>query len=135
MKKHRTISFPLSEINITSLVDIALTLLIIFVIISPFIGQGLSLKLPKASGERFPLKEKTIIEIDQKGNIYLRGVPLSISQIKKRLSAFYLQEPTAEIIIRADKDVRYERVIEVIDVSRESGFSSIGLATLPKERE
>ncbi|MBU4310659.1 biopolymer transporter ExbD [bacterium] len=134
MKKHRTISFPLSEINITALVDIALTLLIIFVIISPFISQGLSLNLPKASGESFPLKERTIIEIDQKGNIYLRGVPLSISQIKKRLSAFYLQEPTAEIIIRADKGVRYERVIEVIDVSRESGFSSIGLATLPKEK-
>ncbi len=134
MKKHRRISFPLSEINITSLVDIALTLLIIFVIISPFIGQGLSLKLPKASGERFPLKEQTIIEIDRKGNIYLRGVPLSIPQMKERLSTLHLKEPTAEIIIRADKDVRYERVIEVIDAGRESGFSSIGLATLPKER-
>lgn len=134
MKKNSTTSLPLSEINITALADIALTLLIIFVIISPFISQGLSLKLPKASGERFPLKEQTVIEIDQKGNLSLSGVPLSISQIKKKLSALYLQEPTSEIIIRADKDVRYERVIEVIDISRESGFSSIGLATLPKEK-
>lgn len=134
MKKNRTTLLPLSEINITALADIALTLLIIFVIISPFISQGLSLKLPKASGERFPLKEQTVIEIDQKGNLSLGGVPLSISQIKKKLSALYLQEPTSEIIIRADKDVRYERVIEVIDISRESGFSSIGLATLPKEK-
>ena len=133
MKRNKVGLLPLGEINLTSLVDIALTLLVIFVIISPFIGQGLSLKLPKAKGERFPLKEKTVIEIDQKGNIYLRGVPLSIPQMKKRLSALYLQDPTREIIIRADKDVRYERVIEVIDAGRESGFSSLGLATRPKD--
>ncbi len=132
MNRNKIGSIPSAEINLTSLVDIALTLLIIFVIISPFIGQGLSLKLPKARGEKFLLKEKTIIEIDKNGNIYLRGVSLSVPQMKKNLSALYLQDPTREIIIRADKDVRYKRVIEVIDAGRESGFSSIGLATLPK---
>lgn len=119
----------LSEINVTSLVDVMTVLLIIFMITTPMIQSGVQVELPKARATAPDLDEGLVITITQDGSVYLEERHLSLSQFDAVFRAVYTNEDERPVFIRGDEQVSYKAVITVIDKLKGHGVTRIGLAT------
>lgn len=125
--RHRTV---LSEINVTPLVDVMLVLLIIFMVTAPLLQQGIDVNLPKARGKDLPPEERITIVIKKGGTIYLNDNPVSMNDMIKKLSAISKLNPN--VFLKADKDVPYGLVVEVMGEIKEAGIEKLGMITEPK---
>lgn len=127
MERQRTV---LSEINVTPFVDVMLVLLVIFMITAPFLQQGIEVNLPKAKGKDFQPEERIIVTIKKERTIYLNENLVSINQMKRKLKA--VKEFAPNVFLKADKDVPYGFVIEVVSEIKELGIEKLGMITEPK---
>jgi biopolymer transport protein TolR len=118
----------LSEINVTSLVDVTLVLLIIFMITSPLMQMGIQVNLPKASSKAIETKGNLTITIRKDATILIedKAIPLAVLP-DELLRAF--KEGKKGVLIRADQAVPYGAVIKVLDMTRKSGIQDVGLIT------
>lgn len=126
-RRHRTV---LSEINVTPLVDVMLVLLIIFMVTAPLLQQGIDVNLPKAKGKDLPPEERINIVIKKDLLIHMNDTPVSMSEMKKRLVAISRLNPN--VFLRADRDVPYGLVAEVMGEIKEAGIEKLGIVTEPK---
>lgn len=125
--RHRT---ALSEINVTPLVDVMLVLLIIFMVTAPLLQQGIDINLPKAKGKDLPPEERINIVIKKGGVIYINDNPMSMTEMNKRLAAVSKRNPN--VFLKADRDVPYGLVVEVMGEIKEAGIEKLGMITEPK---
>jgi len=125
MKRRK--SETLAEINITSLVDVTLVLLIVFMIAAPFIRAGTKVVLPKAETREKHPKESLVIFVNQVGQAYFEGQNMSDEELKQRLERIYAESPEASVLLEGDVDAAYGRVVTVIDVVRQAGYENVGL--------
>lgn len=125
--KQRTV---LSEINIIPLVDVMLVLLIIFMVTAPLLQQGIDVNLPKAKGKDMPPEERVTIVIKKGGAIYMNDNPVSLNEMVKRLSSISRLNPN--VFLKADRDVPYGLVVEVMGEIKEAGIEKLGMVTEPK---
>jgi TolR protein len=125
--RHRT---ALSEINVTPLVDVMLVLLIIFMVTAPLLQQGVDVNLPKAKGKDLPPEERITIVIKRGGNIFMNDNPVSMNGMVKKLSAISKLNPN--VFLKADRDVPYGLVVEVMGEIKEAGIEKLGMITEPK---
>ncbi len=130
-------NLPMSEINVTPLVDVMLVLLIIFMVAAPYLEQGVKVELPHARVEAMPAEsEELVITVTQNREIYLdvnqdRSVPLSALGVNlKRLVS---SRQTDEVYLRADKDVDYGFVVRVMAEVQNAGIKGMGMVTQPEE--
>jgi biopolymer transport protein TolR len=127
MKRRRRKSSVMAEINITPFTDVVLVLLIIFMIATPFIYQSsMTVELPQASIPEGKTQD-IVITINAQGNVYLDDIKLDLETLEKRITEMLENEPNLTIIINGDKNVRYDSVIQVMDVLRRSGVRNPGL--------
>jgi biopolymer transport protein TolR len=127
IKRHRT---ALSEINVTPLVDVMLVLLIIFMVTAPLMQQGIDVNLPKAKGKELPLEERVTIVIKKGGALFMNEQPASKSDMIGKLTAISKRNPN--VFLKADKDVPYGIVIEIMGDIKEAGIEKLGMVTEPK---
>jgi len=120
----------MSEINVTPFVDVMLVLLIIFMVTAPLLQQGIDVNLPKAKGKELPPEERINIVIKRDGIIYMNDTPMSLSDVRQKLNAISKANPN--IFLRADKDVPYGLVVEVMADIKEAGIEKLGMITEPK---
>ncbi len=120
----------MSEINVTPFVDVMLVLLIIFMVTAPLLQQGIDVNLPKAKGKELPPEERINIVIKRDGIIYMNDIPMSLPEVKQKLNAISKANPN--IFLRADKDVPYGLVVEVMADIKEAGIEKLGMITEPK---
>jgi biopolymer transport protein TolR len=126
MKRRRKPNL-MAEINITPFTDVVLVLLIIFMIATPFIYQSsMMVELPQASMPEEKAQD-IIITINAEGNIYLDNEKVDLDTLQKRVTSMVVNEPDLSIIVNGDKNVRYNAVIQVMDVLKQSGVSNPGL--------
>ncbi len=121
----------LGEINVIPLVDIMLVLLIIFMITAPMLTQGINVNLPKTKGKSIEETEKINIDLTKDGKIYVNNKLSSMSDLQNLLSLFKESNPT--VLLRADRDVPYGLVAEVMGEIKAAGIEKIGMITEPKE--
>lgn len=138
LKRRRPAS---AEINVTSLVDVMMTVLIIFILIAPIIEQGIDIELPSAAATRIDQpSEPVTVSIQeirengkQVGSIFVNEMRMNkqnpYTALAETLVSMKQNKPELSVIIRADKKFRYEAVIKVLDVVRNSGITTLSLAT------
>ncbi|MDP3297957.1 MAG: protein TolR [Thermodesulfovibrionia bacterium] len=125
MEKRRQ---ALSEINVTPFVDVMLVLLIIFMVTAPLLQQGIDVNLPQAKGKELTPTERVVITIKKDGKIYLNKTGTSINELKSKLASM----SDRDVFLKADKDVPYGIVIEVMGELREIGIEKLGMITESK---
>lgn len=121
----------LSEINVTPLVDVMLVLLIIFMVTAPMMNTGIDVELPETRNVREANpEERIILSISRQGDIFYGNEAINFAEVPDRLKQD-VKGPKDAIFLRADKDVRWNSIVSVIDAVRGAGFSEIKLVTRP----
>jgi biopolymer transport protein ExbD len=127
MKRKMRKSKLMAEINITPFTDVVLVLLIIFMIATPFIYQSsMKVQLPQASKSEETSRD-IIITINAHGDVFLDDAKVDLDTLKYKLLAATRSKPDTSVIINGDKNVRYDSVIQVMDVLNQSGVKNPGL--------
>lgn len=125
-------SQPMSEINTTPLVDVMLVLLIIFIVCAPLMTQSITVNLPKAAGAAVQEKPEVVnLSISADGKLDWNGEVVGDDGLTKCLGELAARQPQPELHLMADKDVRYERVAQVMALVRQAGVSKMGFVMLP----
>ena len=127
-RRHR--ARPMSEINVTPFVDVALVLLIVFMVTAPLLTVGVAVDLPQTKARALNQdKEPLVVTIDKAGQIFLGGEPGAIPEeaLVPKLTAISHNGYDQRIFVRADKTVAYGRVAEVMGLLSSAGFTHIGL--------
>ncbi len=126
----------LSEINVTPLVDVMLVLLIMFMVTTPLMQQGIEVDLPKtaASGVE-PKTEPFVVVINARKQISAGKQSVPFAQFREKMQAISKMQKDRQVYIQADKSVDYGFVVEVMAELRAAGIYNIGLITLPKDKQ
>ncbi len=126
----------LSDINITPLLDLAFVLLIIFVITTPLLEQGLNLKLPAGGRPDQPLDKSDIrtVEVSPQGRYLLQGRVMAAGQVESELVRAFRGNPNLYVYIRADENVPFKYITELIDRCNRNGIIKYSFRTVPPER-
>ena len=120
-----------SDINVTSLVDVMMTLLIIFIIVAPMLEQGIDITLPTADPKRIDVAEVLTISVAENERVYLEGQRVTLDELGERLANVHAAREDVAVLIKADTDLRYGKVIEVLDTVRGVGITRLAMATKP----
>lgn len=118
---------PMSDINVTPLVDVMLVLVVIFIITAPLLASSIRLDLPRsdAAGTHDVPRFVSVV-VDRAGQTYLADEPMTLEQLSQRLKTVAAANPDTEVQLRADQGVSYGRVVEVIGVAQKAGLSRLG---------
>lgn len=127
---------PMSEINVTPLVDVMLVLVVIFIITAPLLASSIKLDLPKSEAAKpneAPLY--VTLAVNKAGQVFLNDQPVSSAELAQRLKQSATLNPDTEVQLRADEAVPYGRIIELMGVAQKSGLNRIGfVADTPPAR-
>jgi biopolymer transport protein TolR len=122
----------LAEINVTPLVDVMLVLLIIFMITAPMLQHDLDVNLPVATGTpQVNAEDRVVLTVNKQGNIYLDQTAYTLDTLRPKLQALYQTRRTKDIFLRADADVPYGKVVQVMDEVKKAGILKLGMITQP----
>ena len=125
---------PMSEINVTPLVDVMLVLLIVFMVAAPLLTVGVPVDLPQTQAP--PItdpKEPLVISVTKDGLIFVQETSVPIDALVEKLQAITGTNPDAVIYVRGDKEINYGRVLEVMSLISNAGFHKVSLvAEAPK---
>jgi biopolymer transport protein TolR len=121
---------PMSDINMTPLIDVMLVLLVIFIITAPLMTSSLKLDLPKTEAAT-PTAAPTFIavSIDSSGKLFFSDDPLTREQLMQRVTAAAKGNPQLEVQLRADQKVPYGQVADLIGLVQKAGLTRIGFVT------
>ncbi len=118
------------EINVVPMLDLAYVLLVIFIIMTTASVQGIKVNLPKASNTPSLAKPQTkAITINQSGQIFLDAYPVTIDELRTRLSQLKAANPELPVVIKGDTVVQYGRVMEVLELLGQLDITQLGLVT------
>lgn len=123
---------PMAEINIIPLVDVMLVLLIISMVTTPFLEQGVNVELPVASGQalqKSQIEDPIILFVSRDRNIRIGDKPVTRRELVSRLEKVFESRKDKELFVRADKEVPYGVVAEIIAEIQTTGVARLGLVT------
>ena len=122
----------MSDINVTPFVDVMLVLLIIFMVTAPMMMQGVDVSLPEATAE--PLeseKDHLIITIDTKNQVFINDFQVSVDGLGEKLKKILEGRSDREVFLKADKDISYGTVVQVMAEVKGAGVEKLGMVTEP----
>ncbi len=125
--KRQTDYLPMSEINVTPLVDVMLVLLVIFILTAPLMAAAIRLNLPASEAARTaPVSHALVLTVDAKGQLFIDDQALSGAPLLERLRQAARTHADTEVQLRADAAVPYGRLVEIITTVQQAGLSRVG---------
>ena len=123
----------LSELNVTPMLDLAFVLLIIFMITTPLMENSVDLHLPSSEAAKNAVDPQMVqtITINPAAQIALNGQPLELADLESRLLALTQEKPDAAVVIRSDRDLAVQKLIDVMDAVKHAKITKIGVVTNP----
>jgi biopolymer transport protein TolR len=118
---------PSAEINVTSLVDVVLTLLVIFMITAPMMQGGVEVAVPRARTQSVPANEGVIVTVDRAGAIYLGSRAVPWEGFEQAFVQAVREKDARNVYLRADRAVPYGRVVQVLGAMKASNVATVGL--------
>lgn len=135
---------PMSEINVVPFIDVMLVLLVIFMITTPLLTQGVKVELPKTSASAMDDKQKEplIVTVDAAGNFYFNlsdkpSQPITARVLSNLAGAQLSGQQQGEqrpVLVRGDKNANYGKVVEAMVLLQQAGAKSVGLITQPMDK-
>ncbi|HOK79549.1 MAG TPA: biopolymer transporter ExbD [bacterium] len=122
----------LSRINIINFIDVALVLVIILMIVSPMIEQGMEVKLPVSGPSKMAVQRSVILTVAKNGVIFWGNQQVRIENLENIVRSTMSQNPELGIVIKGDRFITYQELISVLDVLKRADVKKIGLATQAK---
>lgn len=129
---------PMAEINVVPFIDVMLVLLVIFMITTPLLTQGVKIDLPKTEAKALPpnQKEPLIITVDASGNYYLNisskpNEPITERALSSLVKTQLTESDSRPVLVRGDKNANYGKVIDAMALLQQAGAKSVGLITQP----
>jgi biopolymer transport protein ExbD/biopolymer transport protein TolR len=120
-------------INVTSLVDVAFVLLIIFMITAPIMQGGVDVQLPRAEARPLQPKEGLVVSVDREGRIYVDDSPLTYEDFRATFAAIVRRRNPSGVYLRADERAMYGQVVRVLAVIQAAGIDQVGLVAESEE--
>lgn len=118
------------DINVTPMLDLSYVLLIIFIILTTATVQGIKVNLPQASKTPSLSEPKTkAVTVTQDGTIFLDAYPVSLEQLESLLRQYKAVDPELPVVVKADAQIQYQRIVDVLDVMGKVEVRQIGLVT------
>ena len=118
---------PMSEINVTPLVDVMLVLLVIFILTAPLMTSAIRLDLPQSEGgEPGVAPQAVVLVVNAQGQWFLNDQPIAENALREQLAQAARRNPLTELELRADASVPYGRVVEAMGLAQKAGLSRIG---------
>lgn len=128
-------SLPLSaDINLINLVDVAFTLLVIFMITAPILQGGVEVQIPEAEVAPLPASEAIVVSIDREGSIYIDDAQVTLEEFKAAIRDVWTQKGTPAVYVRADENSSYGIVLKVIAALKAAEIETVGLVAEPEVR-
>lgn len=121
-----------AEINVTALVDVALTLLVTFMITAPMLQGGVEVSVPRAQTESVPSSEGVTVSIDRAGTIYIGEAQTRWEEFERVFPVLVKQKGAESIYLRADSGVPYGRVVQVLGAMKAADVGTVGLIAEPE---
>jgi biopolymer transport protein TolR len=122
----------MSEINVTPLVDVMLVLLIIFMVTAPMLMQGVEVNLPKTTTRNIKTQEEPLmLTVNKEQEIFIEKQLIMLDNLDTKIQKIFQNRRDKEILLRADKEVPYGFVIEVIAKVKQAGIDKLGMVTEP----
>ncbi len=124
----------LSEINVTSLVDVTLVLLIIFMITAPLLRSGMQVELPQTVAKEIDPGKAIVLTVAKNGDIFWEREKINLQVLRERLVKRKASNRLKPILLQGDKEVSYGHVIGVMDLLKELEIEKLGLVLKPRQR-
>jgi len=119
---------PLAEINVTPMVDVMLVLLIIFMVTAPLMTSGVSVDLPKTNAQPINNDSQPLtVSVRANGDVYLQDEEVPLPDVVDKLKAIASNNPDRRIFVRGDKDLPYGRIMELMGIITQGGFTHVAL--------
>ena len=124
----------MSEINVTPLVDVMLVLLIIFMVTAPMMTQGMDVELPTVdAGAMRTEGGQVVITLNAQGEVFIDELKTTVDDLGLKVKRVMEVRSTNQVYLRADKNIPYGQVAQVMGLVREAGITNLGLVTEPEQ--
>jgi biopolymer transport protein TolR len=124
----------LAEINITPLVDVMLVLLVIFMVTAPMMQSGIAVKLPSAESRSNQSAGGLVLTLTKDRYVYMNDQIVNLYFLESRLKNFFFNKDKKVVFLKADKNLTYGYIIEVMDIIKTAGVDTVGMIVEPKPR-
>jgi biopolymer transport protein TolR len=125
----------MAEINIIPLVDVVLVLLVIFMVTAPMLYRGMDINLPKSVSNTIKPEERVVLTVERDRRVYVDKDLVPLALLQQKMDAVHRKNPEVSVFLRADQDVPYGTVVQVMDSIKKAGIAKLGMVTDPVVEE
>jgi biopolymer transport protein TolR len=122
---------PVAEINVVPYIDVMLVLLVIFMVTAPLLATGVKVDLPQAAASAVdnPDRETLVVTVDRKGKLFLDDREIAAPALQSKVAAILRVRPQTPVLIRGDRQVAYNEIVQTMVLLQAAGAPSVGLVT------
>lgn len=128
-RRTRTVLHAVGEINLVPMLDFAFLLLTVFLITYPLMEQGVHVNLPRGKASELKPDRSRTISVRLDGAMFLDNRPVTESQMAAEMNRLGKTDPAITVFVRADKDLKYSRVMDIMRILHDAGLSKMALVS------